>query len=69
MLAINSADDERNPPETGMMQCELKRIRNARLLFLIPASEKTRGHGTTGKAKFYSQPLAEWLQGTPAAVR
>ena len=38
LLAINSADDERNPPETGIIESNLKRIKNARLL-LIPASE------------------------------
>ena len=32
LLAINSADDERNPPETGLMERELKRVPNARLL-------------------------------------
>jgi len=40
MVAINSADDERNPPETGIMERELMRLRNARL-FLIPPSEDT----------------------------
>jgi hypothetical protein len=35
---ISSADDERNPPETGIMERELERVKNARL-FLIPASE------------------------------
>jgi homoserine acetyltransferase len=30
VLAINSADDERNPPETGIMERELKRVKNAR---------------------------------------
>ena len=43
-MAINSADDERNPPETGTMQRELKRVKNGKL-YLIPASEETRGHG------------------------
>jgi len=61
LLAINSADDERNPPETGVMERELKRVRNARL-FLIPASEETRGHGTTGMAKFWKQQVQELLQ-------
>ena len=65
VLVINAADDERNPPETGLTEAALKQIRNARLL-LIPASEETRGHGTTGMAKFYKQPLAELLQTTPA---
>jgi homoserine O-acetyltransferase len=43
LLAINSADDERNPPELGIMERELKRIKNGRV-YLIPASEDTRGH-------------------------
>jgi len=61
LLAINSADDERNPPETGIMERELKRVKDGRL-YLIPASEDTRGHGTTGMAKFWKQQLQELLQ-------
>jgi homoserine O-acetyltransferase len=68
LLAINAADDERNPPETGLMEAALKQVRDGRL-FLIPASTDTRGHGTTGMAKFYKQPLHELLQTAPAAVR
>lgn len=64
VLAINSADDERNPPETGLMEAALKRMPNARLL-LIPASADTRGHGTTGMAKFYARELAAFLEGVP----
>ncbi len=64
VLAINSADDERNPPETGIMERELKRIRSAHL-FLIPASESTRGHLTTGLAGLWKQQLAEWLKTVP----
>ena len=61
MLAINSADDERNPPETGVLDREIKRVRNGRVL-LIPASDQTAGHGTTGQAKFWKQQLGELLQ-------
>ena len=53
LLAINSADDERNPAETGIEDREIKRVKNARL-YLIPASDATRGHGTTGLAHFWS---------------
>ena len=42
----------------------LKRVKNGRL-YLIPASEDTRGHGTTGMAKFYKQQLQELLQTAP----
>ena len=60
VLAINSADDERNPPETGITDREVKRIKNARL-FLIPASEDTRGHLTAAFAKFWKQQLQDLL--------
>ncbi len=64
LLAINAADDERNPPETGVTDAAIKRIKNGRL-HLIPASTETRGHLTTGNAKFYKQPLQELLQTAP----
>ena len=64
LLAINSADDERNPPELGLLDREIKRVPNGRVL-LIPASDQTAGHGTTGQARFWKASLAELLQGTP----
>jgi len=64
VLCINAADDERNPPETGVTENALKRIKNAKLL-LIPPSAETRGHGTTGMAKFYAKELAEFLAKVP----
>ena len=64
LLAINSADDERNPPETGIMDRELKRVKNGRL-FLIPASEDTGGHGTTFMAKFWKQQVQDLLLTPP----
>ena len=64
LLAINAADDERNPPETGVTAAALKRVRNGRL-FLIPASTETRGHLTTGNAAFWKQQLRELLQTAP----
>ena len=64
LLAINSADDERNPPELGLLDREIKRVPNGRVL-LIPASDQTAGHGTTGQARFWKASLAELLQGAP----
>jgi homoserine O-acetyltransferase len=64
VLAINSSDDERNPPELGVMERELKRVANARYV-VIPGSPETRGHGTTGMAKLWKQHLAELLQRAP----
>lgn len=64
LLAINSADDERNPPELGHLDREIKRVKNGRVL-LIPGSDQTVGHGTTGQAKFWKQQLGELLQTAP----
>jgi homoserine O-acetyltransferase len=64
LLAINAADDERNPPETGVMERALKEVKNGKL-YLIPASEQTSGHLTTGNAKFYKHKLLEFLQAAP----
>jgi homoserine O-acetyltransferase len=60
VLAINSADDERNPAETGVMERQMARLANG-TFYLIPASEKTRGHGTTGQAALWKARLAAWL--------
>jgi homoserine O-acetyltransferase len=60
LLAINSADDERNPPELGILEREIKRVKHGRYV-LIPASADTRGHGTTGLARFWKHHLAELL--------
>ena len=68
VLAINSADDERDPPETGIMERQLARLKNARL-YLIPASDETAGHGTTGMAKFWKRELESFLRELPRRLR
>ena len=64
LLVINAADDERNPPELGSMDKELKRIKNASL-YLVPASDQTAGHGTTAQAKWWKAELEKALKTTP----
>jgi homoserine O-acetyltransferase/O-succinyltransferase len=65
VLVINSADDERNPVATGLMDESLKSIKNAKL-HLIPASPNTSGHGTTGgQARLYAEALASFLASVP----
>jgi homoserine O-acetyltransferase len=39
-------------------------VKNGKL-YLIPASTATRGHLTTGNAKFYAPQLQELLQTAP----
>ncbi|HZD89158.1 MAG TPA: alpha/beta fold hydrolase, partial [Pseudolabrys sp.] len=46
VLVINAADDERNPPETGLTAAAVKRLKHGSL-YLVPASKDTRGHITT----------------------
>jgi homoserine O-acetyltransferase len=68
LLAINSADDERNPPELGVLDRDIKRVKNGRVL-LIPASAQTSGHGTTANAKFWKKEVAELLQSAPRLTK
>lgn len=64
LLAINSADDERNPPELGVLDREIRRVKGGRIL-LIPGSEATAGHGTTGQAKWWKAELDSLLRSAP----
>jgi len=64
LLAINSVDDERNPPELGVLDREIKRVKRGGVL-LIPGSADTAGHGTTGQAKWWKKELGELLQSAP----
>jgi homoserine O-acetyltransferase len=64
LLLINAADDERNPPETGVTEAAMKHVKNGKI-YLIPASEQTSGHATTGNARFYARQLQEFLQSAP----
>jgi homoserine O-acetyltransferase len=62
VLAINSADDERNPAELGVTARAVKTLRAGRY-YEIPASAETRGHGTTGQARFWTAELSKFLAG------
>jgi homoserine O-acetyltransferase len=64
VVAVNSSDDERNPPELGVMEREIKRVRNARYV-LLKGGPDTRGHGTTGMAKLWKDELADLLRKAP----
>jgi len=60
LLAVNSADDQVNPPELGVMEQQIKRVKHGRYV-LIPISDQTRGHGTHTIANVWKQYLAELL--------
>jgi homoserine O-acetyltransferase/O-succinyltransferase len=61
MMYINSADDFINPPELGIAEREIKKVKNGRFV-LLPISEETRGHGTHTRAAVWKQYLAELLE-------
>jgi homoserine O-acetyltransferase len=60
LIAVNSADDQVNPPELGILEREIKRVKNGRYV-LIPISDETRGHGTHSVAKLWKQYVVELL--------
>jgi homoserine O-acetyltransferase/O-succinyltransferase len=61
VMYVNSGDDFINPPELGIAEREVKRVKNAEFV-LIPASENTFGHGTHTHAAVWKQYLAELLE-------
>jgi homoserine O-acetyltransferase len=60
VLAINSADDFVNPPELGLMERLVPKVKRARYV-LIPTSERTRGHGTHTAAAAWKEYFAPFV--------
>lgn len=63
LIAINSADDFINPPELGIIEREIKRVKRGRFV-LLPISDQTRGHGTHTIATIWQAYLKELLEAT-----
>ena len=61
VLAINSADDVVNPPELGLMEKLMPRVRRGRYV-LIPTSGETRGHGTHSLPAVWGRYLRDFLE-------
>jgi homoserine O-acetyltransferase len=57
---VNSGDDFINPPDLGIAEREIKRVKQGRFV-LIPASDDTHGHGTHTWAKFWKSELVQLL--------
>jgi homoserine O-acetyltransferase len=64
LLAINSADDVVNPPELGLMEKLMPRVKHGRYI-LIPTSDQTRGHGTHSLPTVWGKYLREFMDGLP----
>ena len=65
LLAVNSADDQVNPPELGIVEREIRKVPRGRFV-LIPTSGATRGHGTHSVPAVWGAYLAELLEESEA---
>jgi homoserine O-acetyltransferase len=61
VIFVNSADDFINPPELGIAEREIQRVKKGRFV-LIPISDQTHGHGTHTWAAVWQQYLKELLE-------
>ncbi len=61
VMWINSADDFINPPELGIAEREIKRVKNGKFV-LLPITDQTRGHGTHSLPAVWQQYLKQLLE-------
>jgi homoserine O-acetyltransferase len=60
VMFVNSADDQINPPELGIAEREIKKVKHGRFV-LLPITDQTRGHGTHTLAAVWKQYLQDLL--------
>jgi homoserine O-acetyltransferase/O-succinyltransferase len=60
VMFVNSADDLINPPELGIAEREIRKVKNGKFV-LLPITDQTRGHGTHSLPAVWKQYLAELL--------
>jgi homoserine O-acetyltransferase len=60
VMFVNSADDFINPPELGIAEREIKKVKRGRFV-LLPISDRTHGHGTHTDAAVWESYLKELL--------
>ncbi len=65
VLAINSADDQVNPPELGVVERLMPRVKRGRFI-LLPITERTRGHGTHTMPVIWGDSLRKFMATLPA---
>jgi homoserine O-acetyltransferase len=64
VLAINSADDFVNPPELGVVERLMPRVRKGKFV-LLPITDETRGHGTHSLPAVWGGYLRDFLDALP----
>jgi len=60
LLALNTADDLINPPELGILEREIRRVKRGRAL-VLPLGDRTRGHGSHTLAILWRDELLKLL--------
>ena len=63
LLAINSADDQINPPELKVLDTAIVKVAKGKYI-LLPISSETRGHGTHSLPKIWGNYLREFMKET-----
>ena len=61
VTAVNFEDDQRNPPELGILEREMARVRNGKFI-LVPASDRTHGHASLADAALWKEYVVELLR-------
>ncbi len=61
VMFVNFADDFINPPELGIAEREIKKVKNGRFV-LMPISDQTSGHGTHTDAAVWQNYLKQLLE-------
>ncbi len=61
LMAVNSADDQINPPELKIIDRDIQRVKNGQYV-LLPITDQTRGHGTHSWPAIWGDHLADLLQ-------
>jgi homoserine O-acetyltransferase len=61
LFAVNSADDQVNPPELGILEKEIKNVQKGRYI-LLPITDQTTGHGTHSNPAVWGKYLQELLK-------
>lgn len=63
VMWVNSADDAVNPPELGIAEEQIKKVKHGRFV-LLPINDLTRGHSTNSYPPAWKQYLADLLAQT-----
>ncbi len=65
LTAVNSADDQINPPELKVLDADIRRVKKGKYV-LLPITDATRGHGTHSLPAIWQGDLKDLLERSAA---